>query len=226
MKSVELTVFLLSALKRARVKKLRGASRVPAVIYGRERESSRHLEIELKALEDLIHHSASENLLVDLEVEGKDPEKHLALVQEIQHHPVSGGILHVDFHEVAPNEKVTVTVTVETTGEAIGVKAGGVLEHLLFRVKLRGLPKDLPDDVTVDVTNLEVGEAIHIGDIETPEGVEILGDKQISVIAVAAPRVEEEPTEVAEEGEEASAEPEVIKEKKDEEGEGSTDEGK
>ena len=132
---------------------------------------------------DLIHHSASENILVDLAV---DKAKRLALVQEVQHHPLSGKVLHVDFHEVSDNEKVTVMVPVETTGEAAGVKTGGgVLEHVLFKIKVRALPKDLPEQIVVDVTRLEVGKSIHLGEIKAPEGVEILGDKKVSVISVA-----------------------------------------
>ena len=125
-----------------------------------------------------MHHSVSENMLVDLSVENDARAKRLALVQEIQHHPLTGKVLHVDFHEVAENEKVTVHVPVETTGEAAGVKnSGGVLEHVLFKLKVRALPKDLPEQIIVDVTSLEIGKSIHIGDIPAPAGVEILGDK-------------------------------------------------
>jgi large subunit ribosomal protein L25 len=129
-------------------------------------------------------------------------------------------MLQVDFHEVADDEKVTVLVPVETTGEAVGVKTGGgVLEHVMFRVRVRALPKDLPEVITVDVSHLDIGQAIHIGDIKPPPGTEILGDKSISVIAVAAPRAEEEvaPEAVAETA--AAGDVEMIKEKKGEEGE-------
>jgi large subunit ribosomal protein L25 len=170
-------------------------------------------------MEDLFHHSASENILVDLKIEGDQPAKRLALVQEIQHHPLSGQILHVDFHEVAEDEKVTIAVPVESEGEAAGVKEGGVLEHVLFKVRVRGFLRDLPDVITIDVSHLAIGQAVHIGELPTPPGVEILGDKKISVIAVAAPVVEVEET-PAPTGE-GLAEPEVIREKKEEgEGEG------
>ena len=83
-------------------------------------------------------------------------------------------MLHVDFHEVAENEKVIVMVPVETVGEAEGVKTdGGVLEHVLFKVKVRGLPKDLPEVITVDVTHLKIGQAIHLGEIKAPGQCEI-----------------------------------------------------
>src|SRR2546429_107161 len=130
MKSLSLKAFPRAVARRSGVKKLRLTGRVPAVIYGRQTQA-RSLEVGLKEIEDLIHHSVSETILVDLAVEGDAKSGRLALVQEVQHHPLSGKVLHVDFHEVAEDEKVTVTVPVETTGEAAGVQAGaGVLENL------------------------------------------------------------------------------------------------
>ena len=103
MKSVSLTASPRTLAKRAGVKKLRASGRVPAVIYGR-RTNAQNLEIGLNEIEDLIHHSVSETILVDLAVEGGGAQgQRLALVQEVQHHPLSGKVLHVDFHEVAEN---------------------------------------------------------------------------------------------------------------------------
>jgi large subunit ribosomal protein L25 len=131
-------------------------------------------------------------------------------------------MLHVDLHEVAENEKVTVMVPVESTGEAIGVKTGGgTLEHVLFKLKVRSLPKDLPEALVLDVSHLEIGKAIHIGDIKPPPGVEILGDKHISVLAVAAPVSEAEEAATLEAATTpASGEVEMIKEKKEDGTEG------
>ncbi len=219
MKSVSLNAFPRNLGRRAGAKKLRTQGRIPAVIYG-GKVKPQNLEVISKEMEDLIHHSVSENLLVDLAVKDDSRPNRLALVQEIQHHPLSGKVLHVDFHEVAADEKVTINVPVETVGEAEGVKTGGgVLEHVLFKIKCRALPKDLPEVFTVDVSHLNMGDAIHLGDIKAPPGVEILGDKHISVIAVAAPRTEEEEAAAAAEGAAAPGEVEMIKEKK-EEGEG------
>jgi large subunit ribosomal protein L25 len=218
MKSVALKAYPRAQVQRAEVTKLRRAGRVPATIYGRLAKPQ-NLEVNSKEFADLLHHSASENLLVDLSVENDARSKRLALVQEIQHHPLDGKVLHVDFHEVAENEKVTVQVPVETTGEAAGVKVGGgVLEHVLFKLKVRCLPKDLPEQIVVDVTSLEIGKSFHIADIKAPEGVEILGDKHITVVAVAAPRAEEEV--VATDAAKAAGDVEMTKEKKEEGAEG------
>jgi large subunit ribosomal protein L25 len=221
MKSVLLNASPRVLSRRAGAKALRAGGRIPAVIYGRQAQAQ-NLEVKAKEMEDLIHHSASENLLVDLDVKDDARPKRLALVQEVQHHPLSGKVLHVDFHEVAENEKVVVQVPVETVGEAEGVKTdGGVLEHVLFKVKVRGLPKDIPEVITADVTHLKIGMAIHLGELKVPTTVELVGDKGIPVIAVAAPRTEEEEAaEAAAAAEAAPGEVEMIKEKKEEGEEG------
>ncbi len=215
MKSVALNAFPRSLGRRAGAKKLRSDGRIPAVIYGRQAKPQ-NLEVKSKEMEDLIHRSVSENLLVDLAVKDDTRPKRLALVQEVQHHPLSGKVLHVDFHEIAETEKVTISIPVETTGEAEGVKTdGGVLEHVLFKIKVRGLAKDIPEFISVDVSHLKIGEAIHLGEIKTPAGVELVGDKHIPVISVAAPRTEEEEAAEAAEAAAAPGEVEMIKEKKE-----------
>ena len=216
MKSLSLKAFPRSLARRSGVKKLRVTGRVPAVIYGRKIQPQ-NLEVTLTDIEDLIHHSVSETILVDLTVEGEAKSRRLALVQEVQHHPLSRKVLHVDFHEVAENEKVTVTVPVETSGEAAGVKTGGgVLEHVLFKIKVRALPRELPEVITVDVTRLEIGQSIHLGEIPLPPGVEVIGDKKIPVISVAAPITEAQEAAALEAATTPLAEPDVLKEKKEE----------
>lgn len=220
MKSVPLTAYPRTLARRAGSKKLRENGRVPAVVYGSQAKPQ-NLEIRQKELEDLIHHAASENVLLDLSVPDDPRAKRLALVQEVQHHPLSGKILHVDLHEVLETEKVTVSVPVDAEGEAAGVKTGGgVLEHVMFKIRVRGLPKDLPEVIKVDVSALEIGHAIHIGDIKPPPGVEVLGDKNLSVLAVAAPVTEEQEAAAAEGEATALGEVEMIKEKKEDGSEG------
>ena len=225
MKSVPLRAYPRTQVRRGGVKKLRASGRVPAVIYGREIKPQ-NLEISAKEIGDLILHSVSENLLVDLSVENDARSKRLALVQEVQHHPLNGKVLHVDLHEVAENEKVTVMVPVETVGEAIGVKTGGgVLEHVLFKIRVRSLPKDLPEQIVVDVSNLELNKTIHLSDLKMPEGVEVLGDKNVPVVSVAVPRAEEEPATAATAEGVAAGDVEMIKEKKEEGEEGAAKAG-
>ncbi len=216
MKTVPLNAYPRSLVRRGGAKKLRAHGRVPAVIYGRQTEP-KNLEIDRIELRNLIHSSVSENLLLDLSVPQDSKPKRLVLVQEIQHHPLSGEVLHVDLHEVAEDEKVTVMVPVETVGESVGVKTeGGVLEHVLFKIKVRALPKDLPEVIEVDVSHLAIGQSIHLGEIKPPAGVEVLGDKAISVIAVAAPITEAQEAAEAEAAAVAPGDVEMLKEKKEE----------
>jgi len=221
MKSVALKAYPRSQVQHTEVKKLRTSGRVPATIYGRQAKPQ-NLEVGFEEITDLLNHSVSENVLVDLAVENDPRSKRLALVQEVQHHPLTGKVVHVDFHEVAETEKVTIFVPVETTGEPAGVKnGGGTLEHILHKLKIRCLPKDLPELLTVDVSNLKIGQAIHLGEIPAPANTEIIGDKHIPVIAVAAPRTEEEEAaDLAAATEAVPGEVEMIKEKKEEGEEG------
>ena len=217
MKSVALKAYPRTQVQRAEVTKLRRAGRVPATIYGRQAKPQ-NLEVNSREIADLLNHSVSENLLVDLTVEQDARSKRLALVQDVQHHPINGKVIHVDFHEVAETEKVTIFVPVETTGEAAGVKnGGGTLEHVMHKLKVRCLPKDLPEQITLDVTALEIGKSIHLGEIVPPPGVEIVGDKTRTVVAVAAPRAEEEAVATAAP---AAGDVEMTKEKKEDGAEG------
>jgi large subunit ribosomal protein L25 len=218
MKSVPLKAFPRTLVQRGAVKKLRASGRVPATIYGGQNKPQ-NIEVIYDDIDDLLHHSVSENLLVDLSLENDSRAQRLALVQEIQHHPLSAKVLHVDFHEVSASEKITISVPVETTGEAAGVKTGGgSLTHVLLKLKVRALPKDLPEQITIDVTALEIGKSIHLGEIVPPAGVEILGDKHLTVVSVAAPRAEEEVAATA--AAPAAGDVEMTKEKKEDGTEG------
>jgi large subunit ribosomal protein L25 len=217
MKSVSLKVYPRAAKRRNALRPLRQGGRIPAVIYGAGQDPE-PLEISSKDLETALHQHISETLLVDLTVENHARPQRLALVQEIQHHPLSRKVLHVDFHEVSADQPVTVSIPVEAVGEPIGVKSeGAVLEHVLYKVKVRALPRDLPEAIMVDVSHLEAGRAIHLGELQAPTGVEIMGHKELVVLACAIPRAEAEPTEAeaAAAAEPAAGDVEMIKEKKE-----------
>ncbi|MSU32495.1 MAG: 50S ribosomal protein L25 [Pedosphaera sp.] len=218
MKSLKLNAFPRTSLRRKGSKLVRSTGRIPSNIYGKT-SAAQNLEFDLEEFDDLIHAAHSEVILVDLCVAGDPRPQRLALVQDVQHHPLSGEVLHVDFHEVQPDEKITIRIPVESVGEAPGVKnSGGNLQHVLLKIKVRAVSKDLPDQITVDVSALEVGNSIHIGDLIVPAGVEILGDKHITVFAVSASLTEVATTEVAAPAAGDSKQPEMIKEKKEDAG--------
>ena len=196
-------------------KKARKAGFVPAVIYGRHLDKPQNLQLNARELKAALGKTTGEHVLVDLEIAGGD--KTLALIQDVQHHALKRHIMHVDFHALRADEKMHTTVPVVTFGEASGVKnLGGILEQLLRSIEVECLPKDLPDSIVVDVTALEIGDAIHIKDLPLPAGVTALGNPDISVLHIAAPAVEEVAAPTAEGA--AASEPEVIKEKKPEAG--------
>ena len=196
-------------------KKARKAGLVPAVIYGRHLDKPQNLQLNARELKAALGKTTGEHVLVDLEIAGGD--KTLALIQDVQHHALKRHIMHVDFHALRADEKMHTTVPVVTFGEASGVKnLGGILEQLLRSIEVECLPKDLPDSIVVDVTALEIGDAIHIKDLPLPDGVTALGNPDISVLHIAAPAVEEVAAPVTDAA--AATEPEVIKEKKPEAG--------
>ena len=128
---------------------------------------------------------------------------------------VGGDVLHIDFHAVSMDEKIHAEVPLEATGIATGVKNfGGLLEQSLRSLAVECLPRDLPDRITVDVSNLNIGDSIHVRDIQMPKDVTPKVPVELTVFSVLAPAVEEEPVPVAAEGEAAG--PEVITEKKPE----------
>jgi large subunit ribosomal protein L25 len=177
------------------------------------------LELNGREIAEALHGSSSESVLVDLmvETEGGTTTKKMALIREVQHDPLRDTIEHVDFHQVEENKKLRVEVPVHEIGEAVGVRTGGgILDHALRALRVECLPKDLPERIDVDVSALEVGQAIHVGEVKLPAGVTVLNAKELPVFMVLLPTVEEE---VKPGAEGAPTEPEVIREKKDVEGE-------
>jgi len=188
---------------------LKAAGSVPAVIYG-SKNKPEALQVSKREINAMLSHAAGENILVELEMAGV--ANRLALVQEVQHAPVSGDVLHVDFHAVSQDEVIEADVPLEPTGIANGVKNfGGLLEQSLRALSIECLPRDLPDVITVDVSNLNIGDAIHVREIPLPPVVTAKMPPDLTAISVMAPTVEEEPTAAAE----APTAPEVIKEKKE-----------
>lgn len=214
MKSLALSAFPRTHKRRKGARQVRSTGRIPANIYGKT-AAAQNLEVDSVEFGLLVGKAHSEIILVDLEIKGDARPSRLALVQDVQHHPLDGHVLHLDLHEVQPDEKVTIRVPVETVGDCAGVKAGGTLEHVLLKLRVRALPKDLPEQIVVDVSTLEVGKNIHLGQIQPPAGVELLGNKEVTVVACAAPLTAE--AEVAPAGAEGTKQPEMIKEKKTDE---------
>jgi len=211
----KLTAQRRTQVGRNAIKKIKAAGMVPGVIYGSAQEPV-NLQINGRELLNVLSHASGENILVELEIlDGGEKQNALAMIQEIQHHPLQREILHVDFHAVSANETVSAEVPIETVGEAVGVKVhGGLLEHILRYLEVECLPADLPQVIEVDVTTLDVGQSLHVRELKLPPGVEAITDAEQTVVAVVESRVEEEVVEPLV----TPTAPEVITAKKPEEG--------
>ena len=193
----------------------RRAGRLPAVVYG-EGKPAVSLEVAAHEFEKMLHHHQGEHLIVDLVVGGETKK---VLLQELQRNALTGHLTHVDFHEVSMTRKLRVEVPVQLVGIPLGVsQQGGILDHLLRQVEVECLPADIPERIEVDVAALEVGRHLSVRDIRLdPARYTVTSAADIAVAAVSMPKAEEEVAAAPAEG--AAGEPEVLTEKKGEEGE-------
>jgi large subunit ribosomal protein L25 len=185
------------------VKRMRKAGTIPAALYGRKVEPS-SIQVHGKTFSKLLASSASDNILVSLKIAGEDQ---LALVQEVQHDYLRGGILHIDFHAVAADEEIHANVPVVTVGEAKGQKQGGMVEAIHHEIEVRCLPKDLPESIQIDVSHLEVGQGVHVSEIKFPEGVSCNLGGDVVIVMCEEPKVEVEPEPTAAAAPAAGAKP-------------------
>ena len=196
-------------------RKLRQAGRVPAVLYGKGMESV-PLSIDAMEAEHLFAAISVENTIIELQVEG-EKSSHQSLVRVIQAHPFRKDLVHVDFLRLQKGVAVDVEVPIELEGTPVGVKTeGGILEHLVHALPVRCDPTLIPEVIKVDVSGLELEQAVHVSELLLPEGVVATVEPERLVCIVAAQRVVVEEVAVVEVVAEA-AEPEVIGQKKEEE---------
>lgn len=202
-------------------RRLRAAGIVPGVLYGGDRGPVR-ICLDQHDFGLLIHHGHSgRHAILQLEIEDQPELNTPALVKEVQHHPLRDTIIHADLLRIHLDERIQTVVPVELTGQPPGVVEGGILDRQLREIEVECFALDVPEAFVVDVSELHIGESLHVSDLAVPENATILTDPERALVAVLAPRlvVEEEAAEEGEEGEEGeaeAAEPEVIGEKKEE----------
>ena len=170
---------------------LRREGLIPGVVYGKT-QASFNVRLNRREVETVLHRSAAEQILVNLTVEDLKETK-LALIQDVQHNPLTGHITHLDFHAIREDEIIHANVPLELIGDAAGVKAGGLLEHLFHTLEIKCLPKDLPDTIQADVTTLELNGALHLRDVKLPAGVKAVASGDVIVAMVSEPKVAAEP---------------------------------
>ncbi|MBW2410552.1 MAG: 50S ribosomal protein L25/general stress protein Ctc [Deltaproteobacteria bacterium] len=188
---------------------LRREGKVPAVLYGPKTEPIL-LSVEVRDIEQLLKTGNVGQILLNLIIQNGQETTRPAMIKELQAHPVSGQFLHVDFYEIDLTRKIRVGVPVVATGKSVGVEVGGLLQIVRHELEVLCLPTQIPESIEVDVTNLEIGDSIHVEEIELEGDVEIPADVNFTIITCLAPKVEAEPEveeeELEEEAEEAEGE--------------------
>ncbi len=209
-----LKVFKRKELGGGRVKRLRMTGSIPGIVYASDFDSL-SIKFEASEMVKLLHASSSEHPLVKLKL---DKDELDVIVKKIEYHPYRDELVHVDFHKINMDEKIITAIHIDFIGDSKGVMAGGLMEMHVRELGIECYPKDLPQLIEIDVSDLEIGQSLHLSDIVVPEGVVFTNDSDQLIVNVSAPKIEEVEGEV-EEGEEAviaesegsGGEPELIR---------------
>ncbi|PIQ87368.1 MAG: 50S ribosomal protein L25/general stress protein Ctc [Candidatus Omnitrophica bacterium CG11_big_fil_rev_8_21_14_0_20_45_26] len=216
MKTVELKAAYREKVGKASAKRVRAQKQIPAVVYGHKTKPI-SVTVDYKDFLHVIHTGAGENVVIDLKVQGPKQLAENVIIKDMQYHPVTDLINHIDFTVISMTEKIEIKVRLAIKGESPGAKEGGVLDVVHHEIDVECLPTQIPDKIDCDISALNIGDAIHASELKIPAGVKCLFPEDEVIVTVHAPKAEEsEPA-----AEEAPSEPEVIaKGKEAKEGEG------
>ena len=209
MELIELKTNIRTTTGNGPARRLRQKEQIPAVLYGPGIESVL-LSVNISDIDRILKKGRIGQALLNLVIpDNGETSIKTVMVKELQIQPVSRNFLHIDFYEVAMDRKIMVNVPVTTTGKAKGVELGGILQIIRRELEVQCFPLDVPESIELDVTDLDIGDSIHVGDISLQSEIEFLGDENFTVVTIVIPKIEEEEEpieEEAEEGEEAIAE--------------------
>jgi large subunit ribosomal protein L25 len=170
---------------------LRREGKIPAILYGPEVEPV-CLALDQRGFEKLLKNQASSQTPINILVENDNSQAKSALIKGIDIDPVSQNILHVDFHQFAKDRKIKVKIPVVTTGKAVGVEMGGLLQVIRRELEVFCLPMDIPETVEVDVSKLDIGDSLHVNEVQVPDNIEIPAEVNYTVVTVLSPKAKEE----------------------------------
>lgn len=183
--------------------RVRKAGKVPSVLYGGGADTVT-LKLDAREFGRLVQ-TGGEHAIVQLHVEDQPDLSSPAMLKAVHHHPVRGDIMHADFQRIRLDERITTLVSVEITGHCKGVVDGGVIDFQLRELEVECLALEVPEKIEVDITDLSIGDSVHVADIQAPQNVTIVTDPARSIVAVHAPRVVKTAEEEAAEAEAAAA---------------------
>jgi large subunit ribosomal protein L25 len=191
-------------------RELRRGGLIPAVLYGPQTESVM-LTVNNKELEQILKKGNIGSIILNLIIQNGKKFTKPAMIKELQSHPVSGVFMHVDFYEIDMKRKINVMIPIITKGISKGVEVGGLLQIIRREIEVLCMPGDIPETIEIDITDMDIGDSVHVDEIPLGDNVEIASDVNFTVLTVVSPKVEEveEEEEEALEGEEAAEEGEA-----------------
>jgi large subunit ribosomal protein L25 len=204
---IELKTNIRTTVGNGPARRLRQAGQVPAVFYGPKTESVL-LSVNKNDLDLIFKKGRISQIILNLVIQNNgETYTRPAMIKELQVHPVSRNYLHIDFYEIDMDRKVTVKIPIVTTGQSVGIERGGILQIIRRELEVQCLPFDVPKSIEIDITDLDMGDSIHVDDISLDGEVEFFSEASLTVVTMLSPKVEEEPEE-EEEAEEEEAEKE------------------
>ncbi len=208
MELIELNVKTREGKGKGVARKLRAENQVPAIVYGKKIDPVM-VSVDIAEFDKIIRENGTTGLFLDLKVEGNGSKKRVVMVKDIQMDVFGREYRHIDFHEIDMEAKVTVTVPVEIIGEAAGVKEGGMLQIIRRELDILCKPENTPEAINVDVTELQIGDSLHVESLDLDDAIEIPHELDFTIVTVVPPASsgseEEEGEEEGEEGEAAEA---------------------
>lgn len=210
MEQIELNATVRKTTGNSPARELRRGGQIPAVLYGPQTEPVL-LSVNIKEFEQILKKGNIGSIILNLVIQNGKKVTKPAMIKELQSHPVSGSFLHIDFYEIDMQRKINVMIPVVTKGISKGVEAGGLLQIIRREIEVLCMPGDIPEAFEIDITDMDVGDSVHVQELPIGDNVEMSADVNFTVLTVVSPKVEEVEEEVEEEeealeGEEAAAE--------------------
>jgi len=210
LEQIELNATVRKTTGNSPARELRRGGQIPAVLYGPQTEPVL-LSVNIKEFEQILKKGNIGSIILNLVIQNGKKVTKPAMIKELQSHPVSGSFLHIDFYEIDMQRKINVMIPVVTKGISKGVEAGGLLQIIRREIEVLCMPGDIPEAFEIDITDMDVGDSVHVQELPIGDNVEMSADVNFTVLTVVSPKVEEVEEEVEEEeealeGEEAAAE--------------------
>lgn len=204
---IELKTKIRTTTGNGPARRLRMSGQIPAVLYGPKTEPVL-LSVNKSDLELVFKKGGIGQVILNLVIQKNGETLTMpAMIKELQTHPVSRNFIHIDFYEIKMDQKITAKIPVVTIGKAKGVELGGMVQIIRRELEVECLPLEVPESIEIDISDLDIGDSIHVGDISLEGEIEILEEDDYTVVTVLSPKMEEEPEEEEEaEGEEAEKE--------------------